>query len=114
MPHLYRADTTLLTVVRVECPRDTRNAFQDADGNTICVNTHFTTEAEAWCKLMREVSAGVSLAGSRIQEARNRLLDANQYAAEQAVEYRIVRDRYRDWQRAQEQASEPVDEECDE
>jgi hypothetical protein len=114
MTHLYRADTTLLNVLRVECPDGTKNAVQDADGCTIYVNTHFKTEAEAWRRLMDEVEAGVSLAGSRVLEVRSRLLDANQYAANQAAEYATVRDRYRDWRRAQEQASEPVDEECDE
>lgn len=56
----------------------------------------------------------VSLAGSRVLEVRSRLQDANQYAADQAAEYTTVRDRYRDWQRAQGQASEPTDEVCDE
>ena len=113
MPHLYRADTTLLNVLRVECPEDPWGEL-DADGCTIYVNTHFTTEAEAWRRLMDEVEAGVSLAGSRVLEVRSRLQDANQYAADQAAEYTTARDRYRDWRRAQEQASEPVAEECDE
>ena len=114
MTHLYRADTTLLTVVRVECPDGPKNAVEDADGCTIYVNTHFPTEAEAWERLMREVEAGVSLAGSRVLEVRSRLRDANQYAADQTAEYVTARDRYRDWQRAQEQSIEPLDEECDE
>jgi Flp pilus assembly protein TadG len=63
---------------------------------------------------MAEVEAGVSLAGSRVLEVRSRLQDANQYAADQAAEYATARDRYRDWQSAQEQASEPAEGECDE
>jgi ABC-type transporter lipoprotein component MlaA len=115
MTALYRADTTLLTVLRVECPDGTKYPAADADGTTIYDNmTHFPTEAEAWERLMREVEAGVSLAGSRVLEVRSRLQDANQYAADQAVEYATVRDRYRDWRRAQEQSIEPLDEECDE
>ena len=114
MTHLYRADTTLLTVVRVECPDGTKYPADDADGETIYDNTHFPTESEAWRRLMSEAQAGVSLAGSRVKDARSRLLDANQYAADQAVEYATARDRYRDWRRAQEQSIEPLDEECDE
>jgi hypothetical protein len=113
MTALYRADTTLLTVVKAECPDDPWGEL-DADGCTIYVNTHFKTEAEAWEKLMREVEAGVSLAGSRVLEVRSRLQDANRYAADQAAEYTTVRDRYRDWQRAQENPELPTEELCDE
>lgn len=75
MPHLYRADTTLLNVLLVECPDDPWGEL-DADGCTIYVNTHFKTEAEAWRRLMDEVEAGVSLAGSSVLQSRSIVVNA--------------------------------------
>jgi len=114
MTYLYRADTTLLNVLRVECPEGTAYPAQDADKKTIFENTHFADAADAWSRLMGEVEAGVSLAGSSVQQIRKRLQDANQRAADAVVEYATVRDRYRKWQRAREQAGEPAEGECDE
>jgi hypothetical protein len=110
---LYRADAEQLKPVRVLCP-DGRYPARDAEGYCVFVNSHFDTEQEAWQYLLDNAEAGVSLAGGRVKEARQRVLEANQYAAEMAVEFQTVRDHYRDFVRAQEQLAEPVDEECDE
>jgi hypothetical protein len=114
---LYRADDKQLKPVRVLCPRG-RYPERDAEGHQVFVNSHFDTEQEAWQRLLDNAEAGVSLAGGRVKEARQRVLDANQYAAEMAVEFQTVRDQYRDFVRAQEDADETpqdvVGEECDE
>lgn len=110
---LYRADTDQLKPVRVHCP-DGHYPHCDADGHQVFVNTHFDTEQEAWQNLLDNAQAGVSLAGGRVKEARQRVLDANQYAADMAVEFEAVRDNFRDWQRARENMDIPTEELCDE
>jgi hypothetical protein len=111
---LYRADDKQLKPVRVLCP-DGRYQHRDAEGHQVFVNSHFDTEQEAWQHLLDNAEAGVSLAGGRVKEARQRVLDSNQYAAEMAVEFQTVRDHYRDFVRAQENAEPfPLEELCDE
>ena len=101
--YLYRADDKQLKPVRVLCPRG-RYPERDAEGHQVFVNSHFDTEQEAWQRLLDNAEAGVSLAGGRVQQARQRVLEANQYAAEMAVEFATVRDHYRDWERDRENA----------
>jgi hypothetical protein len=110
---LYRADTDLLRPVRVHCP-DGRYPAHDADGKIVYENTHFDSERDAWECLFRNAQAGVSLAGGRVKEARQRVLEANQYAADMAVEFETVRDGCRDFARAQESMDIPTEELCDE
>ena len=111
---LYRADDKQLKPVRVLCPRG-RYPERDAEGHQVFVNSHFDTEQEAWQHLLDNAEAGVSLAGGRVKQARHRVLEANQYAAEMAVEFQTVRDHYRDFVRAQESIDEAATEElCDE
>jgi len=110
---LYRADDKQLRPVRVLCP-DGRYPVYDADGHQVFDNSHFDTEQEAWQHLLYNAEAGVSLAGGRVKEARQRVLEANEYAAEMAVEFQTVRDHYRDWERARDTSDAPVEELCDE
>lgn len=92
-PWLYRADTDLLKPVRVLCP-DGRYPAHDAEGHQVFDNSHFETEQEAWKHLLDNAEAGVSLAGGRVKEARQRVLEANQYAADMALEFETVQDGY--------------------
>lgn len=113
---LYRADDKQLKPVRVLCPEG-RYPERDTEGHQVFVNSHFDTEQEAWQHLIDNAEAGVSLAGNRVKTARQMVLDANEYAADMAVEFQAVRDNYRDFVRAQEDAQSPPDimgEECDE
>ena len=110
---LYRADDKLLKPIRVHCPNG-RYPAKDADGQVVYINSHFDTEAAAWKSLLDNSQAGVSLAGSQVKRAKQQLLEANQDAAEQAAEFATVRDNYRDFVRARENADLPVEELCDE
>lgn len=107
---LWRADLDQLKPVLVDCPRGGW-PNDDADGHKIFDNTHFATEVAAWDKLIAESSAGVSLAGSRVEECRQKLDHANVLAAQAAVEFARVREHHNAWTR---QAQQPEDDPCDE
>ena len=110
---LYRADDKQLKPVRVLCPNG-RYPERDAEGHQVFVNSHFDTEQEAWQHLLDNAEAGVSLAGNRVKTARQMVLDANEYAAEMAVEFETVRDHYRAWQRSRDTSDFPMEQLCDE
>ena len=92
---LYRAD-------RYRVVKTTGNRYpeKDADGETIFVNKHFTTEEEAWERVMAEASAGVSLSGRSVIDAEERLLGAQKAAASSAAEYVKAKDNYEEWKRS--------------
>ena len=80
---LYRADSTLIDVVETT----TTDGRMDAGGETIYMNVHFDTEAQAWEKLEREVSAGMKLAGAAVVEAERQLAKARAQAGVAATEW---------------------------
>lgn len=57
----------------------------DADGETCYDNTHFKTEDEAWKHMVKDVMAGVSLAGMAVKSTR-KALTAAEHEAGQACE----------------------------
>jgi len=57
---MWRADTEQWKAVQVQCPQGLY-PHQDADGQKIYENTHFTTPEKAWERLERESMAWLSL-----------------------------------------------------
>lgn len=62
----------------------------DADGDTCFVNSHFATEGEAWDAMVRDVSAGVSIAARIVEQVREELRQAETKAATAAIEFARV------------------------
>jgi hypothetical protein len=54
--------------------------------------SHFSTEREAWTALLGSAEASVSLAGTRVKEARRELLAAQEQAGYAAERFAAVRD----------------------
>lgn len=80
----------------------------DAEGDTIYVNTHFATEAEAWEASEAEAAAHVSLAASGVKHARSALAKAEKEAADAAVHFATIRDaRRRRDREGKSEAAEP-------
>ena len=111
--YLYRADTKQLKPVRVACPHG-RYPAKDADGETVYANTHFANEKAAWEHIHDDVMAEISLAGCGVETARAELLQANQRAADVAIEYSTYRENLDAWERTQDAAHDQDGPEGDE
>lgn len=80
MTTLYRPDSTTCTVKPVTAKGD-----RDEDGETICVNSHFKTEREAWAWLVRDAEAGLSLGARHLTQARETVRKITDELADDAV-----------------------------
>jgi len=84
---MWRADKTKLIPVKVECPDGLYPHNDAADGEKIFINTHFTTEEEAWAQLRGEVLARVEMAGAQIAQAEFEMQKRKDDAANAAKAY---------------------------
>ena len=100
---LWRINVEPAGVVLVECPRG-RYPSKDADGHTVYDNTHFSTAAEAWDKVIAETSAGCSLAARDVERARAGLRRAEAGAADALVAWRRAIDARHAWEQFAPQA----------
>ena len=75
--------------VEVECP-DGLWPNDDADGERIFENSHFETRSECVDRMKAEAEAGVRLAGSRVELARQSLQNEERDAAQAAVVFEKV------------------------
>lgn len=62
------------------------------NGDMMFDNTHFATKADAWKSLSLSVNAQVSIAGRRVENARQALKEAERFAGESAERFAIVMD----------------------
>jgi hypothetical protein len=90
------ADTETLRPRAVTCA-ELKAFVRDSDGRTICVNTHFATEAEAWDKVLREAAAGLSLSASEVRECRARLERAEKATVDAALARDSAERAFADW-----------------
>jgi hypothetical protein len=65
---------------------------KDSEGDTIYENTHFATKVECWESIRQNTVAWVSLAGSRVAQAKAGLRAAEVEAANAAECFAAVRD----------------------
>lgn len=84
MQQLWKVDTTKCEVRAV---MGANFPERDSEGTTIYTNTHFRTPEEAWDRLLANAEAGVRLAARAVVSARTALRDAEQRAAQEAVNY---------------------------
>jgi hypothetical protein len=72
---VWKADRSKTAPIQVEC-----EVFswpnQDADGETIYDNSHFTNEDDAWETIIANHKAGVSLACMEVNQLRSELTKA--------------------------------------
>lgn len=87
--YMWRADTKQLRAVRVACPNGLYPA-KDADGEKIFVNTHYSTESEAWNHLRVHTEISVRWAAEAIEKAQRDLSAAQVRAGEAAIEFAKV------------------------
>jgi hypothetical protein len=93
------ADTATLRPRAVTCVERTAGT-RDSEGNTMFVNTHFATEAEAWTKILREAKAGQSLAAGELRRCRERAEQATKAVADAALERDSAERAFAEWERA--------------
>ncbi len=84
MQTLWYADTSRMEVREVQ---GTAWPDNDSEGNQIYENSHYKTEAKAWDCVLRNAEAGVKLGAAMVVNCRQRLLEAEQRAAQDAVNY---------------------------
>jgi hypothetical protein len=80
-------------VIEVDCPEGLFPA-KDSRGEPIYVNTHFPTRYQALDGLRREVSAGVSHAGSEVKQCEAKLMNAHVRAGHAAVAFKVLQDKF--------------------
>jgi len=84
MRKLWHACTKNWEVREVE---GTSYPDKDSEGEQIFVNTHFTDPKSAWDALLSNAEAGVKLGAYEVMQCRQRLLEAEKRAAQDAVNY---------------------------
>ena len=84
MRKLWHACTKNWEVREVE---GTSYPDNDSEGEKIYDNTHFTEPGKAWESLLRNAEAGVKLGADMVVQCRARLREAEQQAAQDAVNY---------------------------
>jgi len=86
MAILWKRHKTEPRPVAVECSIPSY-PHRDVDGDQIYENSHFSTEEQCWGWITRDILAGVSLAGGRVEDAKAHLARAEQKAGEVAQEW---------------------------
>lgn len=86
MALLWKRHKTEPRPVEVECPVPAW-PHRDADGDTIYVNSHFTTEEECWEFLRTDILAGIQLSGDAVRRAKADLATACERAGADAEEW---------------------------
>jgi hypothetical protein len=88
---MYRVDAKNGRVVETECGRGLAGHSRDSEGNTVCTNTHFESEADAVRKLMSECEAGLHLAADTMEQVRAAVDRAEMRCANAAVAWRAAK-----------------------
>ena len=84
MRELWKADTNRWEVRAVQ---GESHPERDSEGETIYSNTHFQAPGEAWDRLLANADAGVKMGARAVESARLSLREAEQHAAQDAVNY---------------------------
>jgi hypothetical protein len=91
---LWKADSSLTSPLQVTADSPGTWPGHDDNGDQIYVNTHFKLEADAWESLIRNVKAYVSLAGSALADAKERVAKCEQECGKAAIQFGEVNKNY--------------------
>lgn len=86
-----------LQVVQVECEA-LKWPARDTDGDTIYINTHFTTKDEAYNCAIKDCDAGINMEASSIEQIQKDILRRQ----EAMTEYAIAKNHLRQERRVEE------------
>ncbi len=92
----WKCNEAARCVVAVECA-EVGYPHKDADGFTQFDNTHFDSEADAWCRLLSEFAAGVSLSVCARADAERALEKCTTVLADDATALEMVKRNYDAW-----------------
>lgn len=103
MPTVFKASGAATAPAAVECV-EPGYPNRDADGAIMYHNSHLAAEADAWEWLLRDTEAHISQTAGRITEARRRLRELEQEAADAVVRRKAVAD---GWEKFKEKSCSP-------
>lgn len=83
-------------VVEVECD-EMKYPLRDADGDTIFINTHFSTKEETYDKAIKECEAGVRIYTRDIIQTKSSLLIQQEKLTDECIALEKLREEYRDF-----------------
>jgi len=82
---VWKVDTQAWDVREVECPSGATWPKRDAEGDTICVNTHYDNREAAIRQLVAQAEAGIHLSAGAVERAQRAVERAREEAANAVV-----------------------------
>jgi len=93
---IYRGTDDDMSPVEMECD-EFGHPNKTTCGETMFINTHFRTEAEAWDSILTSAQAGIELAGCAVSLCQKQMMKAKDEASDAVFRYYEVRKKYEEW-----------------